>query len=431
MRTTLLAALLLLACAFTARAETAWPAYIGTLPRAVSESPVAAELPAEVAKLAPDASLPPELARWSGAWNGWACFAALCDIKLAIRDLTATGARVTYAGASAQQVNNDEAAGTFDGGELQVRLRTGAKVVLRLRADGDMEFSLWRPDTQLLSAGVLSRKPPAYVRQAEWITTPWTEQGKPVRLELVVHRPPGAGPFRTVIINHGSTGEGNRPEWFKQTWTSPELSAFLVARGWQVMYPQRRGRGRSDGLYDEGFERDRSRYSCDPELSLPGAEHALADLEVAYAAIKARPDVDARQLVVGGISRGGILSVAFAGRHPQELRGVLNFVGGWVGGGCPQASLVNTTLFNAGVGFPRDTLWLYGEKDPFYRIAHSRSNFDAFRAAGGKASFHVLPPPDGLDGHNIYRQPALWASEVDAYFTAIGSGPRPPAGSAP
>jgi hypothetical protein len=30
---------------------------------------------------------------------------------------------------------------------------------------------------------------------------------------------------------------------------------------------------------------------------------------------------------------------------------------------------------------------VYGENDPFYSLAHSRANFDAFQAAGGTGSF--------------------------------------------
>lgn len=414
-----------------AGAQTAWPEYMRSLPRAVSESPVSAELPSTIATLSPDPALPAPLARWSGLWSGWACASGQCDVKLAIRELTSTGARVNYAGSSAQQAVHDEAVGTFEGNELHVPLRTQATLILRLRPDGDMEMSLWRPAKQLLSAGVLSRLPPAYVRRADWIATPWTELGEPVRLELIVHQPAGPGPFPTLIVSHGSTGEGNRPEWFKQSWTSPQLSAFMVARGWQVMYPQRRGRGRSGGLYDEGFTESRERYSCRSERSLPGAQRALADLEVAFASIRARPDVDARRVLLGGVSRGGILSIAFAGSHPQEVLGVLNFVGGWIGQVCPESGAVNATLFSMGSSFAKSTLWLYGEGDAYYSIAHSRSNFDAFIGAGGKGKFNVFSPTQGLGGHDIHADPSLWGNAVDGYLSALpGAATRAEPGTA-
>lgn len=99
---------------------------------------------------------------------------------------------------------------------------------------------------------------------SEFIDTFLIEDGKPVRLELLIAKPQGAGPFPTVVFNHGSTGRGNNAELFRQSWSSPTVTTYFVDRGWMVIFPQRRGRGASDGRYDEGFETDRSRYSCQP-----------------------------------------------------------------------------------------------------------------------------------------------------------------------
>lgn len=41
--------------------------------------------------------------------------------------------------------------------------------------------------------------------------------------------------------------------------------------------------------------------------------------------------------------------------------------------------------------YPDETLWLYGDRDPFYPLAHSRDNFAAFQAAGGQGAFRGLP----------------------------------------
>jgi len=64
-----------------------------------------------------------------------------------------------------------------------------------------------------------------------------------------------------------------------------------------------------------------------------------------------------------GISRGGILLIAYAGIHPREVAGVINFVGGWMGEGCPNASQINGTLFKRDGMLPHPTLWLYGNHD--------------------------------------------------------------------
>ena len=403
-----------------ARAQTAWPDYMASLRPAISESPVAAVLPPDVALTPPDAALAQDKARWAGLWQGWACAGLQCDIRIAVEKVSDLSATVAYAGASAGQgLLTDRAEGEFVGDELWLRLRTGARLVLRMRASGDMEMSLWRPDTQLISAGLLSQKPLNYTRAIERVPTSWVEQGKAQTLEMVVYRPLAPGPYPTLIFNHGSTGTGDKPEWFVHTWTSPDVARYFVDKGWQVLFPQRRGRGKSDGLYDEGFEIDRSRYSCRPELAIPGLERAMVDLDAVMAHVQSRGDADTRRLLIGGVSRGGILSVVYAGAHSASFRGVMNFVGGWVGDRCAHADEVNPVLFKRGAAFAQPTLWLYGDKDPFYSLRHSRKNFDAFVSAGGRGSFQTFDPPPGRNGHAIHLGRAQWEPAMERYLELI------------
>lgn len=135
----------------TVSAQTAWPEYMREFSPAPSESEVVAELPLSVSALPRDTSLPLALSRWSGTWSGWSCRDALCDSKVAIYNLTATGAVVDYAAASASQKINDTVEAHFVGDELQMRLRTGSTLALRLRPDDDMDMSLWKSNGQLLS----------------------------------------------------------------------------------------------------------------------------------------------------------------------------------------------------------------------------------------------------------------------------------------
>jgi dienelactone hydrolase len=402
----------------TAYAQTAWPDYMPNLVAGPSESAVAAQLPADVAVVTPDAVLAPDNARFSGVWRGWACLFAQCDVTVAVERLTATGATVAYAGASAAQGRvTERGEARFVGHELHMPLRAGANLVLRLRASGDMEMSLWKSGAQLLSAGVLTQKPFAYARFVERIPTPWTDAtGRAQTLEMVIYQPPGKGPFPTLVFNHGSTGDGDKPEWFTHTWTSPEVGRYFADKGWQVVFPQRRGRGKSDGLYDEGFEPDRSRYACQASLSLPGLERALADLDAVMAYLPTRSDVNPQRLLIGGVSRAGILSTVYAGTRNTPLLGVLNFVGGWVGDRCPDADNVNPVAFRRGAAFAKPTLWLYGSKDPFYALAHSKRNFDAFVAAGGKGKFVTFDKVPGGNGHHVHASPSLWQIELNDYL---------------
>jgi dienelactone hydrolase len=249
---------------------------------------------------------------------------------------------------------------------------------------------------------------------------PVTIDGERVKLATITYTPPGNGPFPTVIFHHGSTGRGTDPLLFDERYEPSPLIDWFVKRGFAVVLPSRRGRGGSEGLYDEGFAANRSQgYSCDPTLSLPGADRALRDIDAITEAILAQPFVDRSRLVVGGQSRGGILAIAWSGRHP-EMQAAINFVGGWMGAGCQSASVINTTLFKRGATFGKPTLWLYGENDPYYPLSHSRANFAAFQQAGGQGSFHDYVPPNGIIGHRIATLPGLWSGTVDDYLAERG-----------
>jgi dienelactone hydrolase len=387
-RVLLAASLLLFVCSVPA--QTAWPDYIHGLTPDQSDSPVAASLPPDVQIVPTPAELAPTRARFSGLWQGWACAAQACDVKVAVERVGADAATVVYSGASANSTTVHRGEARFVGEELHLPVPTGATVVLRLRSDADMELSIWRPAGRLLSAGVLTQKPlpVTRLRSMERLATHWTHEGQPVSLMLVVYRPPQvAGPWPTLVVNHGSTGNGDRPELFAGVATNVALATHFTSQGWQVIFPQRRGRGGSGGLYDEGFPPDRSRYSCDPQYTLPGFDRALEDLHLVMEHVAARPDVDARRVLLSGISRGGILSTVYAGLHPQGVAGVINFVGGWMGEGCRQVDQINPVLFRRGAAYPRPVLWLYGSRDSFYSLKHSRANFEAFRAAGGRGRF--------------------------------------------
>ncbi len=241
------------------------------------------------------------------------------------------------------------------------------------------------------------------------ISTKLRENGKPVRLEVVIDKPPGDGPFPLLVVNHGSTGPGNNPALFTQTFFYPAFAEMFVKKGYMVAFPQRRGRGKSEGLYDEGFNVDRSQgYACDPKLSLPGADRALTDIEAAVEVLRQRPEVAPQPIVMVGISRGGILSVAYAGMHPREVMGVINFVGGWTSESCSFAREINGTLFKRGAKFAHPTLWVYGDHDP--RIPGRR----------GSGQFFDFEVPGG-NGHSVMFFPQLWRDHVDRYLETVGA----------
>lgn len=246
------------------------------------------------------------------------------------------------------------------------------------------------------------------------IATPFTENGQAVRLKVLVRPAPGAGPHPVLLFNHGSTGSGDRPELFARVQDYPRTARFFNDRGWTVLMPQRRGRGGSEGLYAEGLRPDRSRYDCDPVVALAGLDRAMEDVDAVMRWVALQPDLQPDRVLIGGVSRGGVLAIASAGRWPRCFIGAINFNGGWLGRRCDSHTEVNLAAFLRGATFDQPTLWMHGSHDAYYRIAHCRANFEAFIAAGGQGRFHACRA-----GHGLIARAALWHPLVHDYLASL------------
>jgi hypothetical protein len=130
--------------------------------------------------------------------------------------------------------------------------------------------------------------------------------------------------------------------------------------------------------------------------------------------------IDTDQLLLAGISRGGYLSVVYAGngKYRGRLKGVINFVGGWMGDGC------GTDLNSPGytdaaphISFP--TLWLYATGDAYYSPQAIQGYVRAYTAAGGRAQVTLYDTVPG-NGHRLPMFVSLWKPAVDQYLAAIG-----------
>jgi dienelactone hydrolase len=257
---------------------------------------------------------------------------------------------------------------------------------------------------------------------SELLQTDLRDEGDPIRLETVIFRPSGPGPFPLAVFNHGTTGRRPTPELLRETWVSLEIADFLTKRGWLVAFPQRRGRGKSDGFCDEEVSRNgKSGLACNIDISVSAADRALTDIDAAIAILRRRPDVAGGAVLIGGHSHGGVLSIAYAGIHPEQTRGVVNFVGGWSSEDCANSELINQTLFVRGAPYSRPTIWLYGRGDRFYSLDHSRKNFTAFEQGGGHGKFVEFDKPVDI-GHNVIHYPDLWASAVGEYLELLPGG---------
>ncbi len=228
-----------------------------------------------------------------------------------------------------------------------------------------------------------------------------------VGLELVIATPPGDGPFPAMVFNHGSTGRGLNEVVFRRTINPAVIAQYLAQRGWMTIFPQRRGRGKSGGAYGEGLA-SQGGYSCDVAVALAGIERAIEDIDDVMAYLPALARADKDRLAIGGVSRGGILAIAYAGMRPGIFRAAVSFNGGWLGQACPGHEALNPQLFRRGAGANIPSLWLHGSQDPYYSISHCRENHAQFVAAGGQGQFVALRA-----GHGLMFKPALWQPYLD------------------
>lgn len=382
-------------------------------------------------KVTVETEAPKGAERISGIFKGkWA---NQLDHTLIVERISADGSvKAFYASGEYPPWGIDKAAcaqrpGTFRNGVLTLKLSQDRSAKYALSPSGvlageyyfrnSLTIGTFQKADQENRAQTMPEKlvfPSGYV--SELVQTALREDGKPVRLQFVTIKPKGPGPFPLLIFNHGSTGRGDVPAAARAVDISHPIAQHFLENGWMVVSPQRRGRGWSEGLYDEGFLKDRSRYSGDPSVTLAGFDRAITDIHAAVSVLLSRDDVDAHQVVMGGQSRGGILSLAYAAKHPGRIRGVLNFVGGWLGTWSETFSDVHQTIVADAAEALTPTLWLYGGKDRLYGINDIRPFFESFIGDGGVGEF--VPFPNA--GHGLMSETTQWTEPVDRFMSELG-----------
>lgn len=95
-----------------------------------------------------------------------------------------------------------------------------------------------------------------------------------VKLKVFVAAPSGPGPHPTIVFHHGSTGRGH-PAMYGRRWCPAVLQQWFTERGWMVLFPQRRGRGGSEGRYAEGLRNEGGGFSCERPTAGIHAGHEL------------------------------------------------------------------------------------------------------------------------------------------------------------
>jgi dienelactone hydrolase len=226
----------------------------------------------------------------------------------------------------------------------------------------------------------------------------------------LLFRPSGDGPFPLALIAHASTQNVLRRAQMPQ----PEyraLAAWLVARGFAVLVPERPGHGATGGKYleDQG--------GCD-EADYSRSGYATADsIKAALGYLREQPFVRQDGTVIVGHSAGAWGALALAGENPKGVSAIIAFAPGRGGhaNDLPNQVCAPHTLMQSAAEFGEDTqvpvIWLVAANDSYFSPDLSRQLADAFRTSGGRVDFRVLPA-SGSEGH--------WLAETEAGVKIAG-----------
>ena len=246
------------------------------------------------------------------------------------------------------------------------------------------------------------------LRRQEWrVPSPDTD----IAARALLFRPLGAGPFRLAMIAHASTQNVLRRAQMPQ----PEyraLAAFLVARGFAVLVPERLGHGATGGRYVE------DQGGCD-EADYARAGRATAEeISLALDYLQKQDFIRKDAAVVIGHSAGGWGALALANADPKAISAIIAFAPGRGGHAndepnricAPHTLLAAAAEFGKAARIPVTSL--VAANDSYFAPAFSKGLADAFRSGGGKDDLRTLPAV-GSEGH--------WMIETEAGVLAASN----------
>jgi len=252
------------------------------------------------------------------------------------------------------------------------------------------------------------------IRRQSWLIP---AQDRRTPMWSTVFRPPGAGPFPLAVINHGSTqNEIQRAAYRLPEYTA--LTEWLVAHGYAVVVPQRPGHGKTGGTYYE------DQGGCAKADYRKAGLNTAAAIAAAIDTMSFQPFIRKKDAIAIGQSAGGWGALALASQNYPPLKAVVAFapgrggrIDGEAGNNCAPDRLV-ATAHQFGEKTRIRSLWLYAENDNYFSPDLSKRLADAYRLAGGRAEYHLLPPV-GTDGHNLITAPdavSTWGPILERFL---------------
>ena len=386
-------------------------------------------MPPDLCISRPGSDVDPALTCFSGVWSNGA-WGGIGSVALAIERIRPDGVvDLVYAFGACPQFGFEakwqRRRGRIADGHLRLDDPEGFTTEFTLGTDGTLvgrfvppegyQARVWlervpaRTATAIGSTLALPRRPPWEELRIPLRSVVGNMAGRTLQLQAFHYRTrlPGRQPL--VVLNHGSA-DGESPGVPCIYPFEPE-ARFFLSRGCSVLALMRKGRGGSDGpvMEEEG----------ETEAEERQVDSGLEDIHAAVAHLTTQPHVDPTRVVVGGQSRGGLLSMAYAGRYPDHVAAVLNFVGGWWGEDYDINGFNRRQAVQAGAGATAPMLWLYGDRDSYYGLPFVRGLFEAFQEAGGRGALRTFGDLPG-DGHQLMTWHDRWEADVAAVVDDLG-----------
>jgi dienelactone hydrolase len=258
-------------------------------------------------------------------------------------------------------------------------------------------------------------------REQQWLVP---SSDPDVAAHAVLFRPAGDGPFRLAVIAHATTQNVLRRAQMPQ----PEyraLAAWLVARGFAVLVPERLGHGATGGRYIE------DQGGCDEADYSRSGRATAGEILAALSYLRGQSFIRQDGAIVLGHSAGAWGALALARENPQGVFAIVAFSPGRGGhaNDVPDKICAPHTLVSAAAEFGHDArvpvTWLVAANDTYFPPALSRQLADAFRGGGGKVDFRLLAA-SGSEGHWLAETDSgikLAAPELDRAVKGFGSKP--------
>jgi carboxymethylenebutenolidase len=228
-------------------------------------------------------------------------------------------------------------------------------------------------------------------------------------LHGLLYKPAGAGPFPTVLYNHGSAPGLLNNQAFDL------IGPMFTARGWVFFAPYRRGQGLSSDagpyIQDEiqaAQARGGEDLAAQTMVRLLSTEQ-LQDQMAALAWLKTQPFVRPTQIAAAGNSFGGIETVL--GVERGDYCAAVDASGGaesW-----DNAPGLRDVMQRAVQLSKAPILFFQAEND--YSLAPSQTLYAAMKAANKPAAIRIYPPYGHThqEGHSFaYRGANIWIGDV-------------------